>query len=355
MNADAAPVAPLIDEDESSAKLLDRKALAEDVRALSVIRTHRSTIALLTHYSIMAVAIALAVWSHHWAVYVLAAFVIGSRMHGCGVLMHEAAHYRLYKNRFLNDTIGDVFCAFPIGVSTSVYRYYHFLHHRYVNTELDPDIQKVADDMEWSWPKTQRQCLGVFARDLLALSLRTSLFFMWFWSTWRWMRHKPGDPKLSTRERVTFILFWSTLATVLTLTHTWFYFLVLWVIPAFTTLTAIYRIRNLSEHYGIARTHELNESRNVYPSWWERLLIAPCNVNFHLDHHLFPSVPWYNLRRLHERLLQQPAYATNAHLTRTYTGLRKGVLGELIKAPNLGSPRAWSPPQATSAGAAPTS
>ncbi len=329
--ATVSPV-PAADDDVSSARLLDRQALADDVRALSVVRGWRSVAALLTQYAVMAAAIGAAVWSQAWPVYVIAAIVVGSRMHACGVLMHEAAHFRLLRNRFLNDTVGDVLCAFPIGVSTSVYRHYHFLHHRYVNTAEDPDIQKVAGDEEWSWPKTQWECFKIFARDLLGLSLRTALFFMWFWSSWRWMRRRPGTPALSMRERVTFVLFWAALATGLTLLHAWFYFLVLWVIPAFTVLTAIFRIRNLSEHYGVGSTHELNESRNVYPTWWERLLIAPCHVNFHLDHHLFPSVPWYNLPRLHRLLLGQPAYAANAHLTRSYTGLRRGLLAEVLAA-----------------------
>src|SRR5207244_2514553 len=114
----------------------------------------------------------------------------------------------------------------------------------------------------------------------------------------------------------------------LTWWHAWFYFLVLWLIPEFTVLTAIFRIRNLSEHYGVGSTHELNESRNVLPAWWERMLIAPCNVNFHLDHHLFPSVPWYNLPRLHRVLMQQKPYAAHAHITHTYCGLHRGLLAE---------------------------
>jgi fatty acid desaturase len=244
--------------------------------------------------------------------------------------MHEAAHYRLFKNRFLNDTISDALLAFPIGVSTSVYRKYHFAHHRYVNTELDPDIQKVVGDEDWSWPKTQFECFKIFVRDLVGLNVWRAWYFMWFWSPWRGLSSAPGSPTLLRRERITLILLYATIAAVVTALHAWPAFLLLWVVPCFTVLAAIFRIRNLAEHYGVGGDHELNESRTVLPSWWERLLIAPCNVNHHLDHHLFPSVPWYNLPRLHRLLMQDAAYATRAHITPSYTGLRRGLLAELL-------------------------
>ena len=39
-------------------------------------------------------------------------------------------------------------------------------------------------------------------------------------------------------------------------------------------------------------------------SWWERLLIAPNCVNYHIEHHLLITVPHYNLRAMHERLAE---------------------------------------------------
>ena len=38
--------------------------------------------------------------------------------------------------------------------------------------------------------------------------------------------------------------------------------------------------------------------------WWERLLIAPNCVNYHMEHHLLITVPHYNLRAMHERLAE---------------------------------------------------
>jgi fatty acid desaturase len=98
------------------------------------------------------------------------------------------------------------------------------------------------------------------------------------------------------------------------------------MVSGFTLLNLINRIRATAEHLRVPATHELNATRTVLPSWWERLLIAPYGVNFHLEHHLFPSVPGYNLRRLHRGLMQDPEFAERAHITRGYVGLFRELM-----------------------------
>ena len=54
--------------------------------------------------------------------------------------------------------------------------------------------------------------------------------------------------------------------------------------------------------------------------WWERLLIAPNCVNYHLEHHLLMTVPHYNLPRMH-RLLRERGALDDACVTRGYPGV----------------------------------
>ena len=54
-------------------------------------------------------------------------------------------------------------------------------------------------------------------------------------------------------------------------------------------------------------TDEMKNTRTTTARWWERLLIAPNCVNFHLEHHLLPTVPHYNLRRMHRMLRKRGA------------------------------------------------
>jgi fatty acid desaturase len=52
---------------------------------------------------------------------------------------------------------------------------------------------------------------------------------------------------------------------------------------------------------------ELRNTRTTLARWWERLLIAPNRVNYHLEHHLLMTVPHYHLPRLHSLLHQRGA------------------------------------------------
>ena len=68
----------------------------------------------------------------------------------------------------------------------------------------------------------------------------------------------------------------------------------------------------------------LRGSRHLDATWWEKFLLAPHNVHYHVDHHLYPSVPYYYLPGLHAQLLAQPEYMARAHITDGYcTGLRR--------------------------------
>ena len=58
----------------------------------------------------------------------------------------------------------------------------------------------------------------------------------------------------------------------------------------------------LTQHAGLAEDvldHRLN-SRTVYINPVFRFLYW--NMNYHIEHHMFPMVPYYNLPKLHERL-----------------------------------------------------
>ena len=47
---------------------------------------------------------------------------------------------------------------------------------------------------------------------------------------------------------------------------------------------------------------------NIAPAWLE-WLIFPHQVNYHIEHHLYASVPHYNLPRLHRMLRERGVLA----------------------------------------------
>ena len=66
---------------------------------------------------------------------------------------------------------------------------------------------------------------------------------------------------------------------------------------------AIRRLRAISEHGATTDfSSPLTAARtNLCPAWLEWLLF-PHHVNYHIEHHLYASVPHYNLPRLHREM-----------------------------------------------------
>src|SRR5439155_17371415 len=80
-------------------------------------------------------------------------------------------------------------------------------------------------------------------------------------------------------------------------------YLVLWVLPLVTVVQAILRLRAIAEHGATTDfSSPLTAARTNLAPAWLRWLIFPHNVNYHVEHHLYASVPQYNLPRLHAEM-----------------------------------------------------
>jgi fatty acid desaturase len=81
---------------------------------------------------------------------------------------------------------------------------------------------------------------------------------------------------------------------------------VLWVLPLVTVVQAILRLRAIAEHGATTDfSSPLTAARtNTGPAWLE-WLIFPHHVNYHIEHHLYASVPHYNLRRLNQEMARR--------------------------------------------------
>jgi fatty acid desaturase len=101
----------------------------------------------------------------------------------------------------------------------------------------------------------------------------------------------------------------------------------LWVTAFMTSHMLVTRIRQIAEHAAVPDHFNIDvrfNTRTIYISPLERLLIAPHQIRFHLEHHLMASVPIYNLRRLHELLLSKGFYK-GVTFSRGYLNLLRQV------------------------------
>lgn len=117
-------------------------------------------------------------------------------------------------------------------------------------------------------------------------------------------------------------------ATLITLLGIWQGFLLYWVVPYMTLFFLFLYVRGVAEHFGsMDYEEELGSTRTVIPYFWERWFFAPHNINYHLEHHLFPGVPFYSLPKLGAALMRDETYRAKAHITRGYaTGLLRECL-----------------------------
>ena len=111
---------------------------AEELAPLTALSTPRSLLAVGQTFGLIAAAVALAVltWPSAWVL--LSVLVIGVAQHAVFILVHEAAHYRLFAARWANDGLGR-FMGMAAGLSMCTYRVTHRLHHNNLYTAEDPD------------------------------------------------------------------------------------------------------------------------------------------------------------------------------------------------------------------------
>ncbi len=293
-----------------------RTALTQaELRSLLELRDIRSWRSLAINWGLVAASFALvAIWPNPLSI-VLAIFVIGARQLGFAVLMHEAAHRTLFRNPVWNDRLGNWLSAYPVWGDLHPYRPYHLQHHGRTWTEHDPDLGLVKP-----FPITRASLLRKVWRDLSGqtgwkrakFTLKRDLG----WSQGRVRRRDEAGVRRLLGVIATNGILFGILAAF---GHPALY--LLWVAAWLTSYSLAMRIRSIAEHSMVSDpTSDLLNTRTTRARWWERLLIAPNRVNFHLEHHLWMTVPHYNLPRLH-RILSERGVLDDALVTTGYRGV----------------------------------
>ncbi len=286
-----------------------RKALPKElVQRLTRRSAWRATAVILEDLAVIAVAVAaaLAYWPQPF-ILLPAIFLIGTRQHALFVVAHDAAHYLLYDNRTINDLVGRA-CATLQGLSMRTYRVIHRLHHNNLYGELDPDTA-----LHGGYPRGRSYLIKKLLKDLSGLTA---------WKTYAYFLG--GAPGLNTKTNVALrplddtsvklrsdalsdrnlvIVFHVVALALAAWSGYLLQYLVLWILPLVTVVQAILRLRAIAEHGATTDfSSPLTAARtNLAPAWIE-WLIFPHHVNYHIEHHLYASVPHYNLPELHREM-----------------------------------------------------
>jgi fatty acid desaturase len=307
-----------------------RRDLSEEIRSLSRVSNGLAAWAIARQWLVIAATLALALAIRHWLVWMLAGAIIATRQMTLLVIMHEAVHYHLFSSRRWSEVVSDLFCAFPMHFTTAGFRLQHLEHHSAPNTPDDPYwMNTQADPQTWTFPRRPREVLRIFLFDLLGLHVPRWLRIGAPW-TYFYRLLTRTEPRITVGEHLRYLGFLGALVTFLTWTHGWVPYLVLWTLPSLTIGMAMFRMRALGEHCFDPATNELNGVRLVEGTLLERHSIAPLNINYHIEHHFYPSVPYYHLPAIRELLAAQGIYEEGRNYFRTYLHPRRGVLGWLM-------------------------
>lgn len=197
------------------------------------------------------------------------------------LLLHEGMHGTLF-GRAAWDRWVSVLLGVPLLMSFSAYQVMHLRHHTYLGDSRDPDDYANytrRPRLLWLMHFT-RLLAGSFLYLLLipVLSLRY------------------GTPD-QRRHIVTEYIFLALLSLAVTTAVPGDGLLLGWFVPV-VLVGYLTNLRGFTQHAITEAEDPFLSSRTMKPN----ALVAFCllNENYHLEHHLFPEVPSYRLRELHD-------------------------------------------------------
>lgn len=275
-----------------------------ELRDLSHPSATRSWRAILLDVAVIAGLLAGNVAWPHPLLVALSVLVMGRQQLALAILMHDGAHRRLFRSARWNDLVSQWMLAGPLFFSMHGYKILHLKHHKAPLAAEDPDLSLTG-----GYPIDSRSFARKLVRDATGLSYLK--FLRYFVQAAR--QRTPGQPKparssekphLATRLGSTLGTNLALLAGLWALGRPDLY-LWLWLMPAFTVLQVLLRIRGVAEHAGYQPTQDQRRcSRTVRPGW-QAFILAPHHVHYHIEHHVYPSVPFHQLPKVHALLRQR--------------------------------------------------
>ena len=227
-----------------------------------------------------------------------AILMIEIKYYGIYIIGHDGMHGRLFEDRKKNELFANIFLLGPIGAITRLNKRNHLLHHRYLSSDHDPDIFK-------------HSCIGK----------ETTFGFLFFLTGFQktiraiyhvYLHRDYGDSKRPPSKiiesysltDILILIFWQIVLFVgLSYTFGWWGYIFLWIVPVYITIM-MDNIRSFSEHSHAESDSMADEHRLItyLPNAFERVVFAPFNMHHHAAHHLWPSIPYYNLSKATEEM-----------------------------------------------------
>lgn len=309
-----------MEEQFDKGALLDRNSL----RSLLVRKDFPSRVRLTLHW-LAFIALLIATTSYASNVFVAFPLCLALAWVWCTLFapFHESTHGSAFSRAGAN-RVAAWFTSFPFLMAPSVYRTFHFEHHRHTqDPELDPELLGKPSNAQN--PITRQDWLILVSGIAM---IRAKLQLVWFFSftpqaQWPqaipWSTHcrNPGGMAQECR-----LLLGAWLVVG-------FFVLIglpgsLWIVLAWWSSHVFLMLWISAEHTGLPNTGSIvSRTRTVgsnrFVRWWL------WNMNFHAEHHAWPGMPWHNLPAANAAIASR-LEATSPNYTRFHRNAAAGDL-----------------------------
>lgn len=222
---------------------------------------------------------------------------------GMVTFMHDALHHTLFRSKALNWAFG-ILCMLPIFATFVGFKEDHIEHHRHNRSARDPDAFTMGR-------RGPADFILFYAYALIG-GVLSFIHFNFIYPVQKF------GPRLWAIQLFEIALKISVYWALLSWANQYGHLdkaLELWLWPVFV-LSLLNSMRFIAEHYGTPwNAGQMAGTRTVISNpvnsfFWN-------NINYHIGHHVYPTVPWYNLKKLH-RLLEPEIRGSGAPVARSY-------------------------------------
>lgn len=251
--------------------------------------------------------------------YLVTVIFIGARLLALGLIMHDSVHELVFTNSKVSDIISELFCAWPLMISMRSYRVKHLAHHKWLNTDLDPDYVAKSDP-NWQYPMKLSRFIKIVLIQLSGFGVFETLTVM---SSAQMKTKKAKTPVWYHALRLTYYF---TIISLFIYFDKGMILVKYWLIPFATWTQVANRLRRVAEHSAIEGFELPMQTRTTKHNFISRLLLAPKNIAYHNEHHLYPGVPCYHLSELHQELMLHQKVRENSYVSHGYQAVFKDCI-----------------------------
>jgi fatty acid desaturase len=263
---------------------------AEDLRRLHEKRPWLHALVAFANFAALVLSGAAIVHFDRWYLWLPFAFVAGFAVFNCTVLLHEVVHRAILTQS--DDRIYRILgllYAIPSGISASQFTRWHLDHHAELGSyEGDPKRHYLSPKINARWLKFLYFTPALFPIYFRAAALEARSY-------------EPEVRKRIARERIATIVFQLAVVGAIAWAGGWWITWKLYVVPVFFVFPIAFALNRVGQHYDIDPDDPAQWATLVKGSWfWDVVYLFS---NYHLEHHYFPGVPFYNLPRLQKLLM----------------------------------------------------